>query len=82
MSDLNTDFTPEEMSLLCIYETTNRKKLIEEIRQGIPFVYEPELLEIMNRVIVKLEKVSDKAFSEISFYSIFDFKEENEESEV
>ena len=66
-------FTVEEINLMCIYETRDRETLLSEIRDSLPHVEEPELLEIMHTVISKLETMTDGEFADIGLFPVFDF---------
>jgi len=69
-------FTVEEMNLMCIYDTGDKAVLISDIRESLPDVYDPELREIMEKVISKLEALSDAEFSEIGFFADYDDEQE------
>lgn len=58
-------FTVEEINLICIYDTSGRERLINEIKESLPYVYEPELIEIMENAIYKLENMTDGEFFEV-----------------
>lgn len=70
-------FTVEEMNLMCIYDTGNKAALLTGIRESLPDVYEPELREIMEKTISKLEALTDEEFAEIGFYA--DYNDEQED---
>jgi hypothetical protein len=64
------------MNLMCIYDTGDRAALIGDIRESLPDVYDPELREIMEKVISKLEALSDADFSEVAFFADYDDEQE------
>jgi len=70
------NFTVEEMNLMCIYETDSKAALLAGIRESLPDVYDPELREIMETVIGKLEPLTDEEFSQIGFYADYDEEQE------
>lgn len=72
------NFTVEEMNLMCIYDTGSRAALLSEVRESLPDVYDPELREIMEAVIVKLEAMTDEDFAAIGFYADNDYEEQEE----
>ncbi len=69
-------FTVEEMNLMCIYDTSSRDALLADLRTGLNDVYEPEMCDIFDNAIEKLERLTDEAFSEIGFYIADDFEDE------
>lgn len=71
-------FTVEEMNLMCIYDTTSRAALLSGIRESLPDVYDPDMRDIMETVIVKLEKLTDGEFAEIVFTADYDDGQEDE----
>lgn len=58
-------FTVEEINLMCIYDTSNRTALLSDLKMSLVDVYEPEMREIFNTSIAKLEKLTDTEFSDI-----------------
>ncbi|MCL2775702.1 MAG: transposon-transfer assisting family protein [Oscillospiraceae bacterium] len=68
-------FSAEEINLMCIYDTTNRVKLISEIKTSLTDVSDPELIEIMETVIDKLEHTTDEEYADMSFFPTSEFDE-------
>jgi hypothetical protein len=66
-------FTAEEINLMCIFDTSGRTALLSDLRAGLADVYEPEMREIFENAIEKLETATDAEFSEIGFYIADDF---------
>ena len=64
----NFMFSAEEINLMCIFDTSSKKNLLNELRESLKNVYDPEMRDIYNSTIEKLEKISDEDFSEIGFY--------------
>lgn len=60
-------FTVEEINLMCVYETADRTELISEIKSSLPDVSDPELIELMETVIDKLEHTTDGEYATLSF---------------
>jgi len=60
-------FNVEEENLICIFDTSNRIALIDDILDAIPYLDDPELEEIAENVLRKLEPISDMAFSSYIF---------------
>ena len=66
-------FSVEEINLMCIYDTSSRRNLLTDLRAGLADVYDPEMREVFQSAIGKLERLSDEEFSEIGFYIADDF---------
>jgi len=62
-----TVFTTEEENLICIYDTTNRKTLIDSIKANLRDYDEAEMREIAEKVLLKLEKINDEEFTKYQF---------------
>ena len=71
-------FSVEEINLMCIYDTNDRTALIAELRDSLPGIYEPDMRDIYESAIEKLEKISDSDFSEIGLYIADEYIEETE----
>ena len=73
-------FTVEEENLICAFGISNRTALINDIRAALPDfdTDEPEMLEIAENALRKLETIADLEFSEIIFSPAY----YNDESEV
>ena len=71
-------FTVEETNLMCIFDTSSRDTLIAELMAAVPEFDEPELGEIAENVLAKLEKMSDAEFSALELYPEFEDYNEQE----
>ena len=60
-------FTVEEENLICIFDVGSRGALIAEIRGTLPDFDEPEMLEIAENVLAKLDVMDDEEFSALLF---------------
>lgn len=67
------NFTFEEMNLMCIYNTGSRERLMRELREmrGYIGADQPELLNMTDSALQKLEKISDVEFAELELYPDF-----------
>jgi len=61
-------FSAEEINLMCIFDNSSKDKLLAELRESKSYVYEPDMRDIYDNTIEKLEKISDEDFSEIGLY--------------
>ena len=67
------NFTNDEMSLMCIYNTGSREGLMRELREmrGYIGADQPELLTMTDSTLQKLESISDAEFAELELYPDF-----------
>ena len=68
------DFTKDELSLISIYNTGDRKGTIEEITEMQTYLEddEAELAELTASVLRKLDGISDDEFESLDLYPDFD----------
>lgn len=59
-------FTILEENIICIYREDSRKAVIQNIRDALLFM-DSDMQELAADVVVKLQAVSDAAFSEAQF---------------
>ena len=65
---INFMFSQEEINLMCIFDASNKENLISELRDSLPDIYDPEMREVYESAIGKLEKISGGEFAEIGLY--------------
>lgn len=58
-------FSQDEINLMCIYNTSDKAELVKELRFSVPYIEDTELKAIMETVIDKLERMTDKEFSKL-----------------
>jgi hypothetical protein len=61
------DFTVEEINLICIFDTSNRVKLLAEMKSLPLNDLDDEMQELLYRVVCKFEKMSNEEFSRCDF---------------
>ena len=61
----------EEMNLLYMFNTSNRKAAVQDILDRFPFLENEELKEICQQTVRKLEAMTDEEFEAIDF-TIYD----------
>ena len=64
---MNNKFTVEEVNLICIFEWKIRTKVISDIKKAIKYLDDDEMVELSNRVVAKLDDMTDKEFAEMEF---------------
>lgn len=62
-------FSVDEMNVIAIYDTTDRNKLITQLKSVLPNIEDTELSEITEEAINKLERMTDEEFSSTEFKS-------------
>ncbi len=59
------NFTVEEVNLICVFAGENRNEVIEDIERALPYLDDPDMEELSNRVIEKLRNMTDEEFEQI-----------------
>lgn len=70
------EFTVEEMNFICIFNTNDKGRLLTEIKESLPNLLELELKEMAQRVIGRLEGMTDHDFAALVIAP--DYMEETE----
>ena len=60
-----SNFTVEEINLMCVFDAKGRTELIEDIGRVLPHLDEKDMEELANRVIGKLQNMTDEEFEEV-----------------
>ena len=60
-----SNFTVEEINLMCVFEANGRTALIEDIGRVLPHLDDKDMEELANRVIDKLQNMTDEEFEEV-----------------
>ena len=71
-------FTVEEINLMCIFDTSGRAALIQDLRAALSDFYEPEMKEIAESALGKLELITDAEFPVIELTPEYDFEDDDE----
>ena len=50
---------------MCVFETQNRMKMMEEIRRVMPHIKDGDMEDLAGQVLEKLEGMNDKEFAEL-----------------
>ena len=75
---INFIFSAEEINLMCIFDTSTKEKLLDELRTSLKDVYDPDMRDIYETAIAKLETITEADFSEIGFYIADEFMDGEE----
>lgn len=65
---MSTKFTVEESNLICIFAGEGRNKAIEGMERALPFLDDPDMAELSNRVIGKLRNMTDEEFGQLELF--------------
>ena len=60
------NFTVEEINLMCVFDAEGRTELIEDIGRVLPHLDDKDMEELANRVIGKLQNMTDEEFAEVA----------------
>lgn len=60
-----SNFTVEEINLMCVFDAKGRTELIEDIGRVLPHLDDRDMEELANRVIGKLHNMTDEEFAEV-----------------
>lgn len=61
------NFTVEEINLICVFDISNRAKLISEMKRVPLADLDDEMQQLLFRVVHKLEKMNNEEFSRCVF---------------
>nr|WP_312577763.1 transposon-transfer assisting family protein [Sedimentibacter sp.] len=75
-------FTMDEINLICIYDTNDRGRMLTGIRESLPYFLEPELKELAQDVIRRLEAMTDREFAALDLAPEYDDEEETEVQQI
>ena len=64
---MNIKFTVEESNLISIFDGKRRKAVIQSILEVKKYLDDMEMLEVVSRVLEKLDSVSDEEFEAMEF---------------
>ena len=59
------NFTVEEVNLICIFAGESRSEVIEDIERAFPYLDDPDMAELSNRIIEKLRNMKDEEFEQL-----------------
>ena len=71
-------FSLEELGLICIFDTSSRDKLMEELREFLPDAEDEDMAALTKQVLDKLEAMTDEEYGAIEFGPEYDYDEEME----
>ena len=66
------NYSMEEINLMCIYDCTSRSSLIDNLEEATEYVYDPEMLKLIDQTIEKLQHTSDAEFAALPLTPAWD----------
>lgn len=58
-----SNFTVEEINLMCVFDRQGRTELVEDIRHVLPHIKDSDMEELAEQVFGKLQNMSDEEFA-------------------
>ena len=62
---MNHNFTVEEVNFICIFAGGSRREVIEDMEKVLPYLDDPDMEALSNRVIGKLRGMTDEVFEQL-----------------
>ena len=62
---MNHNFIVEEVNFICIFAGGSRREVIEDMEKVLPYLDDPDMEELSNRVIGKLRSMMDEVFEQL-----------------
>ncbi len=59
------NFTVEEENLICIFAGESRSEIIEDVGRALPYLDDPDMETLANRIIDKLRNMTDEKFEQL-----------------
>ena len=60
-----SNFTVEEINLMCVFDRSGRTELIEDIDRVLLHLDDKDMKELASSVIGKLQNMTDEGFAEV-----------------
>lgn len=58
-------FTVEEINFMCVFENESRVEMIQSMKAIMPHISDSDMEELGQKILDKLEKMTDQEFAEI-----------------
>ncbi|KPU45062.1 MAG: transposon-transfer assisting family protein [Bacillota bacterium] len=66
-------FTMEETGFMAVFDISGRSRLLSGIRESLPDLREPEMKELANSVLHRLEAMTDQELAALDLAPGYDF---------
>ena len=66
------NYSMEEINLMCIYDCISRSSLIDNLEEAAEYVYDPDMLKLIDQTIEKLQHTSDAEFAALPLTPAWD----------
>ena len=61
-----SNFTVEEINLMCVFDRQGKTELMEDIRRVMPHIKDSDMEELGEQVLGKLQNMTDEEFEDVS----------------
>ena len=58
-----SNFTVEEINLMCVFDRQGKTELMEDIRRVMPHIKDSDMEKLAEQVLGKLQNMSDEEFA-------------------
>ena len=65
-----SNFTVEEINLMCVFDRQGKTELMEDIRRVMPHIKDSDMEDLSRQVLRKLDGMTDKEFAENSLEAV------------
>lgn len=65
-----SNFTVEEINLMCVFDRQGKTELMEDIRRVMPHIKDSDMEDLAGQMLRKLDGMTDKEFAEISLEAV------------
>jgi hypothetical protein len=72
-------FTVEEINLMCVFDTSNKAALINDLRAAMPDLDEDDMREIAETALAKLEGMTGETFVTLTLTPEYDEPDDGDE---
>lgn len=69
-------FTMEQAGLMCIFDTSSRTRLMEDLNEALPDTDDEDMAGLMREVLDRLEAMTDAEFDALELDPPYDYDEQ------
>ena len=66
------NYSMQENNLMCIYDCISRSSLIDNLEEAAEYVYDPDMLKLIDQTIEKLQHTTDNEFAVLPLVTAWD----------
>ena len=75
-------FSAEQLNLICLYDTSSRDALRNDLVTALHDIYEPDMTELFVSTLEKLDAITDDEFAGVGFYIAEDYEDTSDYDEL